>query len=114
MKTLRVNDLLIVEYNEIPNFICDANIVISNGVAFEIQDNHEFICKGSEALERFPNIKETIESQGYYWGENPVKHPNDFEVAPDSLGWWIEQEESYLKAEQKTFNLEQTLIFKIV
>lgn len=155
MKTLRVNDLLIVEYNEIPNFICDANIVISNGVAFEIQDNHEFICKGSELTEEIastlikkgrnsyneetyqnfyddigsfmgfdyalPSIISLIESKGFYWGINPHGELIGCCSGRDCgcMGMPInvssqKEIDDILEAESKTFNLDQTLIFKIV
>ena len=52
------------------------------------------------ALESFISM---IESKGYYWLENPIKHPKDYEVFPDSLSMYAEQEKLHLEAEEKTF-----------
>ena len=44
-----------------------------------------------------------VESKGFYWLENPIKHPKDYEVFPDSLSLYAEQERLHLEAEEKTF-----------
>lgn len=77
----------------------------------------KFICKGSEwvALKEF---FEKIESQGYYWGNNPLNEPQEYKD-------WIEKDKypgffafekckTYQEAELKTFDLNKTLIFQIL
>ena len=44
-----------------------------------------------------------VESKGFYWLENPIKHPKDYEVFPDSLSLYAEQEKLHFEAEAKTF-----------
>ena len=44
-----------------------------------------------------------VESKGFYWLENPIKHPKDYEVFPDSLSMYAEQEKLHLATEEKTF-----------
>ena len=55
----------------------------------------------------FDNAKESfisaVESKKIYWLENPIKHPKDYEVFPDSLSLYAEQEKLHLEAEEKTF-----------
>ena len=145
MKTLRVNDLLIVELENRHQLAGVSN----NGlwyydelmtkddypISYTFDFNIELICKGSElteeiakefiktsihtglhahyvknvdvntycyksALESFHSL---INSSGFYWGKNPYQGVlrQEFPTA-------------YEKAESKTFNLDQTLIFKIV
>ena len=150
MKTLRVNDLLIVELENRHQLAGVSN----NGlwyydelmtkddypISYTFDFNIELICKGSELTEEIAkefiktsihtglhahyvknvevntycynsaldSFKSLIKSQGYYWGENPIKvHTWASENADVYLAQWKE-------AKQKTFNLEQTLIFKIV
>ena len=50
-----------------------------------------------------------VESKEKFWLENPIKHPKDYEVFPDSLSLYAEQEKLYLEAEEKTF--KNPLIF---
>ena len=50
-----------------------------------------------------------VESEGFHWLENPIKHPKDYEVFPDSLSLFAEQEKLHLEAEEKTF--KSPLIF---
>ena len=98
----------------------------------------EFLCKGSELTEEIaseffehddflncfeayidtvPSIDESalkllikiFESKGFHWLENPIKHPKDYEVFPDSLSLFAEQEKLHLEAEEKTF--KSPLIF---
>ena len=92
-------------------------------------DKFEFICKGSELTEEiaselvenktkhkfenkvltFYNCKNlesfisAVESKGFYWLKNHIKHPKDYEVFPDSLSLFAEQEKLHLEAEEKTF-----------
>ena len=93
-------------------------------------DKFEFLCKGSELTEEiaselmiqdenyeFKDIKfkeytyefskeafmASVEISGFYWLENPIKHPKDYEVFPDSLSLFAEQEKLHLEAEEKTF-----------
>ena len=44
-----------------------------------------------------------VESKKFHWLENPIKHPKDYEVFPDSLSMYAEQEKLHLEAEEKTF-----------
>ena len=44
-----------------------------------------------------------VESESFHWLENPIKHPKDYEVFPDSLSLYAEQEKLHLEAEEKTF-----------
>lgn len=44
-----------------------------------------------------------VESKKFYWLKNHIKHPKDYEVFPDSLSMYAEQEKLHLAAEEKTF-----------
>ena len=44
-----------------------------------------------------------VESKEKFWLENPIKHPKNYEVFPDSLSLYAEQENLHLEAEEKTF-----------
>ncbi len=44
-----------------------------------------------------------VRIEGFHWLENPIKHPKDYEVFPDSLSLYAEQERLHLEAEEKTF-----------
>ena len=44
-----------------------------------------------------------VKSESFHWLENPIKHPKDYEVFPDSLSMYAEQEKLHLEAEEKTF-----------
>ena len=44
-----------------------------------------------------------VESKSFHWLKNPIKHPKDYEVFPDSLSLYVEQEKLHLEAEEKTF-----------
>ena len=91
-------------------------------------DKFEFLCKGSELTEEIASelvedysdvsdlfisclddLKKRIERCGFFWLENPIKHPKDYEVFPDSLSLYAEQERLHLEAEEKTF--KSPLIF---
>ena len=50
-----------------------------------------------------------VESKEKFWLENPMKHPKDYEVFPDSLSLYAEQERLHFEAEEKTF--KNPLIF---
>ena len=52
------------------------------------------------ALESFISA---VESKSFHWLKNPIKHPKDYEVFPDSLSLYVEQEKLHLEAEEKTF-----------
>ena len=58
------------------------------------------------ALESFISA---VESKEKFWLENPIKHPKDYEVFPDSLSLYAEQERLHFEAEEKTF--KNPLIF---
>ena len=45
-----------------------------------------------------------VKSESFHWLENPIKHPKDYEVFPDSLSLFAEQEKLHLEAEEKTFS----------
>ena len=95
-------------------------------------DKFEVLCKGSELTEviasefiqsfgrgnlkrfkgyfkkQFENTAiesfiSAVESKKFHWLENPIKHPKDYEVFPDSLSMYAEQEKLHLEAEEKTF-----------
>ena len=103
-----------------------------------VKGSYKFLCKGSELTEEIaseffehddflncfeayidtvPSIDESalkllikiFESKGFHWLENPIKHPKDYEVFPDSLSLFAEQEKLHLEAEEKTF--KSPLIF---
>ena len=44
-----------------------------------------------------------VESKKFHWLKNHIKHPKDYEVFPDSLSMYVEQEKLHLEAEEKTF-----------
>ena len=44
-----------------------------------------------------------VESKEKFWLENPIKHPKNYEVFPDSLSLYAKQERLHLEAEEKTF-----------
>ena len=50
-----------------------------------------------------PSFISSVESKGFHWLDNPIKHPKDYEVFPDSLSLYAEQERLHLEAEEKTF-----------
>ena len=58
------------------------------------------------ALESFISA---VESKEKIWLENPIKHPKDYEVFPDSLSLYTELEKLHFEAEEKTF--KNPLIF---
>ena len=66
-----------------------------------------------EGFVGFDNAKEAVisavESKEKFWLENPMKHPKDYEVFPDSLSLYAEQERLHFEAEEKTF--KNPLIF---
>lgn len=55
----------------------------------------------------------SIEAQGYYWGENPVKRDNIQTDDGTILNIKYNSKE-WQEAESKTFNPEKTLIFEIL
>ena len=131
MKTLELKlkkDVLIVD--AINEKIAYGIIFQKNGIK-KVND-YEFLCKGSELTEEIaselvenyeinfyvdynaPNhygycftAKESfisaVESKEKFWLENPIKHPKDYEVFPDSLSLYAEQEKLHFEAEEKTF-----------
>lgn len=137
MKTLELKlkkDVIIVD--AIIQYIADGIIFQKFGV--KTLSEFEFLCKGSELTEEIaseffehddflncfeayidtvPSIDESalkllikiFESKGFHWLENPIKHPKDYEVFPDSLSLFAEQEKLHLEAEEKTF--KSPLIF---
>ncbi|WP_312394791.1 hypothetical protein [Chryseobacterium sp.] len=96
---------------------------------FPLQNDCEFICKGSELTEKIADdlvhgIKDktalesfisAIEANGYYWGENPIPRP--IEDRTHHAKWQIkafkQKLKNYKESESKTFNPEKTLIFEI-
>lgn len=61
-----------------------------------------------------------IESKGYYWGENPIEKPENYESWAkygDYTQYGIKLTKKcmpFCEAESKTFNLSKTLIFEIL
>ena len=58
------------------------------------------IPKKKTAVEAFISA---VESKSFHWLKNHIKHPKDYEVFPDSLSLFAEQEKLHLEAEEKTF-----------
>ena len=50
-----------------------------------------------------PSFISAVESKSFHWLKNHIKHPKDYEVFPDSLSLFAEQEKLHLEAEEKTF-----------
>lgn len=76
----------------------------NDGFIFEnYKDN---IPKKLTAIKSFISA---VESKEKFWLENPIKHPKDYEVFPDSLSLYTEQEKLHFEAEEKTF--KNPLIF---
>ena len=49
------------------------------------------------------SVISAVESKSFHWLKNHIKHPKDYEVFPDSLSLFAEQEKLHLEAEEKTF-----------
>ena len=111
---------------------------IEKGDRYYLGWKFEFLCKGSELAEEIaselfeyddflncfeayidtvPSINKSafklfikiFESKEKFWLENPMKHPKDYEVFPDSLSLYAEQERLHFETEEKTF--KNPLIF---
>lgn len=141
MKTLELNlqkRLLIVEVGEIEEIIDvqpDFNTALLQGKKFiAVKGNHKLICKGDELTEKIcetliskkevakyqskmcglkfkEGFVKAIESQGYYWGENPIKL---IERGEDTERNRVLNQDQWREAESKTFNSEKSLIFEII
>ena len=129
MKTLELKlkkDVLIVdlEDNEATHingyeFLCDGSELteeIASEFAFDgfnISKNKKVYIDHYDECNCFESAVKSIISyvriEGFYWLENPIKHPKDYEVFPDSLSLFAEQEKLHLEAEEKTF--KNPLIF---
>ena len=129
MKTLELKlkkDVLIVdlEDNEATHingyeFLCDGSALteeIASEFAFDgfnISKNKKVYIDHYDECNCFESAVKSIISyvriEGFYWLENPIKHPKDYEVFPDSLSLFAEQEKLHLEAEEKTF--KNPLIF---
>ena len=97
-------------------FICKGS-ELTEEIASELVDEtimyqkHKVKCyryrSYREGFVAFDNAKESfisaVESKEKFWLENPIKHPKDYEVFPDSLSLYAEQERLHLEAEEKTF-----------
>lgn len=123
MKTLELQlkkELLIVdlEDNEATHingyeFLCDGSELteeIASEFAFDgfnISKNKKVYIDHYDECNCFESAVKSIISyvriEGFYWLENPIKHPKDYEVFPDSLSMYAEQEKLHLEAEEKTF-----------
>lgn len=123
MKTLELQlkkELLIVdlEDNEATHikgyeFLCDGSELteeIASEFAFDgfnISKNKKVYIDHYDECNCFESAVKSIISyvriEGFYWLENPIKHPKDYEVFPDSLSLFAEQEKLHLEAEEKTF-----------
>ena len=96
-------------------FICKGS-ELTEEIASELVEKHYmcFVCGGdgketctNPCILYFNLSKESfisaVESEDFHWLENPIKHPKDYEVFPDSLSLYAEQERLHLEAEEKTF-----------
>ena len=59
------------------------------------------MCYFDEQINALESFISAVESKGFHWLENPIKHPKDYEVFPDSLSLYAEQEKLHLEAEEK-------------
>ena len=104
-------------YSEQWDFICLGS-ELTEEIASELVETHKnckrYIDYTIKERNRFfelsiPSFISAVESKGFYWLRNPIKHPKDYEVFPDSLSLFAEQEKLHLEAEEKTF--KSPLIF---
>lgn len=124
MKTLELKlkkDVLIVDTNapieaiEIDDyeFLCKGS-KLTEEIASELVDEgsyfktfKNYITNDNHKRNQLKFAKESfisaVESKGFHWLENTIKHPKDYEVFPDSLSLYAEQEKLHLEAEEKTF-----------
>ena len=90
---------------------------LTEEIASEFFEHDDFLNCFEAYIDTVPSIDESalkllikiFESKGFHWLENPIKHPKDYEVFPDSLSLFAEQEKLHLEAEEKTF--KSPLIF---
>ena len=130
MKTLELKlkkDVLIVDLeNESTGFIngnyeflCDGS-ELTEEIASELVEYWQNMANDGFIYENYKtnlpkkktaveSVISGVESKGFFWLENPIKHPKDYEVFPDSLSLYAEQEKLHLEAEEKTF--KNPLIF---
>lgn len=82
------------------DFVYNANDGSDEGdidVYQDFTDNGNFLYSAKESLFSL------FESLGIYLFDNPISHPDNIEIQPASINWWIGQEENHLKAEEETF-----------
>ena len=65
----------------------------------------------NSAIESFISA---VESKSFHWLKNHIKHPKDYEVFPDSLSLFAEQEKLHLEAEEKTFRNPLIFVKKVI
>ena len=65
----------------------------------------------TSALESFISA---IESNGWYWGENPMKSPDEIVSFPQSGVVYDKSFKRFNESESRTFNPEKCLIFEIL
>lgn len=135
MKTLKLKlkkDVLIIDGNNCI-YIPDTGLVILGGVIYNIPEDYEFLCKGSDLTEEIASelvdkssfvvdrwyhlakrgFKANIESKGFYWLENP--YDKLINVNPDITSSMVRMvnrinyKEQWQEAEEKTF--KNPLIF---
>ena len=74
-----------------------------NGIrSYEIYN--DYIYNDSRWLDNaLDSFISAVESKSFHWLKNHIKHQKDYEVFPDSLSLYAEQEKLHLEAEEKTF-----------
>ena len=92
MDLLNSNKKLLFERNEA--------IKLLNGL---LDDFKYFIGESDNEPQRAGFIVEAEKFLSSNKVENPIKHPKDYEVFPDSLSLYTEQEKLHLETEEKTF-----------
>ena len=74
---------------------------------FNISENKKVYVDHYDECNCFESAIKSVISyvriEGFHWLENTIKHPKDYEVFPDSLSLYAEQEKLHLEAEEKTF-----------
>lgn len=76
----------------------------------DLEENH-WVGVAESALQSFIS---SIEAQGYYWGENPVRKPDMSPKSKKDIWEDAYQFERWQEAESRTFNPEKSIIFKIL
>lgn len=127
------NNVNIISRNRLPDgkyeLICKGSELteqVAKGLVKNMIDNSEvhFLYQNYRYAEKsfldtaLQSFISSIEAQGYYWGENPYKHPyTQIEIygnnSPETTTNYHNDLEKFQKAESLTFNPDKTIIFKI-